>query len=366
MNAGRNIQVVAQEVLRVAQTKKDYISPAAKVYMDASGSLLMDGTGVGPLAINSYAHGQIAEFLGIPGPYYKRCMEQPMLLAQNVNHWMQQSSEKRMLRTIAVAERPTLRALLGPGYRRLDNYDLLTEVYPFMMEEYGKPLVIESCEVTDTRFYLKVIAPHTEKDLNTLLRPGSHSFINEPVQSGFIVQNSEVGAGSISAFPFTKILRCTNGMTVEEFGQRRRHAGKRIGSGDEAQDADYFSDETKRLDDAAFWAKIKDTIRACLSDETVGKIFLKMAAARDMKIEKAPEEVVELASKNYGFNEAQKNSILRNLIDQGLGLNAYALSNAITAMAKDSDLDYDTASRAEKIGGDVISLSPSEWKTLAA
>jgi hypothetical protein len=41
------------------------------------------------------------------------------------------------------------------------------------------------------------------------------------------------------------------------------------------------------------------------------------------------------------------------------------LGRTITAAAKEADLDYSTASEMERIGGNVISLSPTEWKALA-
>ena len=376
MRQGRPIVDVLREVQAQAAAKRDYIVPTQAMTMTTANTLQVKNTG--EFDITPHTHSQIAERIDIPTKYYDRMKDsEPDLLATNVNRWFQKQPEKRMLRTLTV-ERPAYtvppvlpattgiaRAFLGSGYRRLDNFDLANAILPFMMNEYDKPLSIESCELTDTRLYIKVIAPHTERDINTLLAPGTHRMIGEPVRSGFIVQNSEIGMGAISVFPFTMVLRCTNGLVVEELGQRKYHAGKRNqGNGDE--DNFLLSDETRALDDAAFWSRVKDTIKACLTDETVIKIFRKMAEARDIKIEKPPEETVELLGNNYGLSEGQRTSVLRALIDSGQGLTKYGLANALTTMAQDADLDYNEASRVEVLGGRILNLSPSEWKVLAA
>ena len=371
MKTGRNLIELATEVERLAAAKKDYIVPTGLMHMRDDARIEIQGKG--DYDVTEHTHNQIGERLDIPSKYYDRMRrEEPRLLAQNVNTWFEKKSEKRMVRTMTL-ERPVMRAFLGDGYRRLDNFELMQAVLPFIMQEYGKPLRIESSEVTETRLHLKVIAPHTERDLNTLLAPGTHKFINEPVQAGFIVQNSEIGMGAIAVFPFVDILRCTNGAMVTEYGQRKYHAGRRAGRGmgdDAAFDADsIMSDQTRMLDDAAFWSKTKDIIRAAISEETVGKIFTKFAEAREMKIIAPPEKVVEVLANNYGLNEKEKSGVLRTLIDSGMGLTKYGVMNALTEIAKDEKgelgLSYDRATELERAGGDIITLGAAEWKQIA-
>src|SRR5690242_21769769 len=98
--------------------------------------------GRGSYEVTEHTHNQIGERLQVPSQYYDRMRrDAPELLAHNVNTWFQKKPEKRMVRTMTL-ERPIMRAFLGDGYRRLDNYDLMQNVLPFMAQEYGKALKI--------------------------------------------------------------------------------------------------------------------------------------------------------------------------------------------------------------------------------
>ena len=170
--------------------------------------------------------------------------------------------------------------------------------------------------------------------------------------------------GSVSAFPFVHRLICLNGAVLNEFGQRKYHVGKKI-AGDETQAVELlFSDETLKADDTAFWMKIKDVVRATVSQVQFDKILERLRESAQQKIEGAPEKVVlELANKHQ-LNEGQRTSILRHLIDDGVGLNAFGLMQAVSSAA-DEEADYDTNTRLQQISGGVITLNPSQWKELA-
>jgi hypothetical protein len=59
--------------------------------------------GVGPFALNGHAGGQLAAHLDIPKRYYDRMAAgSPVLLAENVNHWLGKDDVKsrRMVRTL--------------------------------------------------------------------------------------------------------------------------------------------------------------------------------------------------------------------------------------------------------------------------
>jgi hypothetical protein len=53
---------------------------------------------------------------------------------------------------------------------------------------------------------------------------------------------------------------------------------------------------------------------------------------------------------------------MRHLIEGG-DLSAWGLGNAITRSAQDVD-SYDRATELEAVGGKVIELSPSEWRSV--
>ena len=51
----------------------------------------------------------------------------------------------------------TARAFLSDRYRRIDNYEIATTVFPIIGAMEGAS--IESCELTDSRMYIKVVNP---------------------------------------------------------------------------------------------------------------------------------------------------------------------------------------------------------------
>lgn len=129
--------------------------------------------------------------------YYDKMLEEyPELLAQNVNAWFQREPAVRMVRTID----GTARAFLSNRYRRIDNLDIAGIVLPVLQEMEG--MHFESCQLTDSRMYIKVVNTRLEAEVV----PG------DIVQSGIIISNSEVGLGSVSIQPLVYRLVCSNGM----------------------------------------------------------------------------------------------------------------------------------------------------------
>lgn len=195
-----DLQALAAEIVRQQESKKDYIAPsdALRMQVQKDKSITL-GTHDG-LPLRDYAHGQIAARLSIPKQYYDRMKaEAPVLLASNVNEWLSRSKERRMLRTMD----GHIRAVLSDKFRPLDNYDLLEAVLPAIKETECK---IVSCEVTETRLYVKAI---TER-ITTEIAKG------DVVQAGLVISNSEVGAGAVCVEPLVYRLVCLNGLIAAE------------------------------------------------------------------------------------------------------------------------------------------------------
>lgn len=138
MKAGRTLQELATEIERRAEAKKDYIAPIGKVEMrqltNNGPAHLVVANGVRQaFAINDIAHGQIAEYAGIPMPYYRRMLtEAPALLSNNVNRWLaDKGGDRRMVRTLDGA----VRAFLSDKYRPLENEDLAEVVLPALLDQ---------------------------------------------------------------------------------------------------------------------------------------------------------------------------------------------------------------------------------------
>ena len=79
--------------------------------------------------------------------------------------------------------------------------------------------LVESAAITDSRMYLKIITPKITANIG----------INDEVQSGIMISNSELGLGSLNIKPFINRLVCLNGLVVSEMEHsmlRKYHVGK--------------------------------------------------------------------------------------------------------------------------------------------
>jgi hypothetical protein len=241
------------------------------------------------------------------------------------------------------------RAFLSDRYRRLDNADLAQAILPDILNRGD--LQLASCEITESRLYLKMIAPNLVMEVKK----------GDPVRSGFVVSNSEIGLGGLDVAPFVDRLFCTNGMILTEFGQKKRHVGR--GAGENEEEAyELFEDATLRADDKAFFLKVRDTVRATITEGKFKLIVEKMRESFHMKIEGDPLDAVEVLADKYTFNETEKSGFLKHLIAGG-DLSAYGVAQAVTRTSQDVP-DYDRATELERVGGTVISLSQDEWKQI--
>jgi hypothetical protein len=336
MKEGMTIEALATEVARVNESKRDYVVDTRHLMMSTqeSGSYL---TAIGleeePI-LNDYAHGQLAGHLKIPKLYYDRLRgSHPGLLDSNVNTLLHAEPSKQMLRTID----GRCRAFLSNRYRRLDNFDLFVHVVPTLTEILGDAVDahVESCGLTETKLWLTVILPMFEAEIK----------VGDPVRLGVRISNSEVGAGACSVETILYRLVCKNGMTTTH-SLRRNHVGKRV---EAAEDLSIYSDETLRLDDAAFFAKVADSVRACADEARFQQIVAECRELAGVEIEADPPAAIETLANRCGFTEGESGAVLRHLIEGG-DLSAWGYVNAITRAAQDVD-DYDRSMQMEAIGG---------------
>jgi Domain of unknown function (DUF932) len=240
MKTGRTIVELAQELLNQQETKRDFHANTKSLTMVPSGEFQLDtNTGMEIMPATSYAHAQMASKLSIPKVYYDRMMKQsPNLLADNVNHWLEQRQEETsLIRTL----RGQMRAFLSSRYRIVDHHEILAMVLP-EIAEMGSGIKIASCQVTDERMYLKVINTDIEAAIS----------VGDPVQAGFILSNGEIGNSSISVEPFIMRLVCTNGLILKDKKQRKNHAGR------SAENTDLYAIDTIQAIDDAFKLKVRD------------------------------------------------------------------------------------------------------------
>lgn len=357
MKSMLTINELAAEVKRQQQAKADYVADTRRVSITADLTVepvavtaLLDTAGndseLGEFGIRPHAHQQLGGWAKIPKAYYDRMLAAaPDLLARNVNHWLRETPAKRMFRTLD----GDLRAFVSDRYRRLDNYDLAEAVLPQLGAMPDARF--ESCGITETRMYLKVVLPRIEGEVR----------VGDTVCSGVVITNSEVGASSLTVEPLIYRLWCDNG-AIAAHTLRKYHTGGRIAESDEALGV--YSDETLRKSDEAFFAQVRDLVAAACNEATFQQLVAQCKELADLRIDGDPVGVVERLANRTGLTDAERGGVLEHLTLGG-DLTAWGYVNAVTRHSQDV-ADYDRATELERVGGALINLPAREWAELAA
>lgn len=316
MKTGLTLEQLAAEITRQQSAKEDYVVNTGNLRLESYGPELtlrvLDSDGadrIEPLEIGDIAHRQIGTHLSIPAKYYERMRsEDPGLLAHNVNTWLERTPAQRMIRVLD----GKARAYLSNRYLRMDNYSIASAVLPILAEI--PDVRIESCQITDSRMYIKAVNPRLQEDVT----PG------DTVQAGVVISNSEVGLGSVNIQPLIYRLVCSNGMVVNDAATKRNHIGRAT---DAEENFQLYSEKTLAADDHAFLLKVQDTVRAAAEEARFAQVvgMMREAAAIPMNTADVPG-VVKLASRQFGLTDSEGEGILQHLIE-GHDLSLYGLSN---------------------------------------
>lgn len=346
MRAGIAVQALAEEIQRQTNAREDFLAPTTAMKFTTAADLVLFGDQwTRQWNVSDLAHGQIADRLNIPRAYYERMRtESPSLLAENVNHWFDNTSERRMLRTMD----GNVRAFLSSSYRPLDNDDLACAVFPEIAKH---DLRIESANITEKHLYIKTVFPRLESEVD----------VGDPVQWGLVISNSEVGCGALTISPMVFRLVCRNGAIMADRSMKKFHLGGRHDGDPETWNL--LRDETRMANDRALWMTIQDMVAAILNPRCFEEVITRLRAAKNQAIEN-PVSAVERIQKRFGLSNAENDNVLRHLAAGG-DLSIYGLSNALTRASQDI-ASYERATEMERMGGQVIELPREAWYEIKA
>ena len=342
MKQGRTLMELGRELQRQRLNRQDFLADTRSLEVESTPysstlHLSLDGNTYG-FQIGELAHQQIATRLNIPYRYYQKMQrEAPELLDWNVNTWLEQKPERRLIRVLD----GKVRAFLSDRYRRLDNLELCAAVLPVIQEMNGAN--IESCEVTPTHLYLKVVNRRLKAEVK----------VGDVVQAGFVVSNSEVGLGSLRVEPLVFRLVCKNGLICKDLAQKKYHVGRQV---NESSDSAYelYSEATLAQDDRAFFMKVQDIVRAAVDEAKFAFTVDRMRESTQIPLAHDPVKSVELLADKFQLTENERGDILRQLF-MGGDNSRYGLVNAVTAASKIAKT-YERATDLERIGGEILAL----------
>lgn len=339
MKTAKSINELVTEINRQSKTKNDWIQPVnlmnfqADREPDVVGEKLIVNTSSfgGKLGLTHYGHRHVGQIAGIPANYYDKMntAQSVRLLAHNLNFWLSKMSDRKLVRALD----GNVRAVLSDKYRIIDNWDIVNFILPILMRE---GLTIESCEITETRLYIKAIQWKLTTDIK----------VGEPVSLGVIVTNSEIGFGAFTVKPFLYFAVCRNGAVVDKLSRRKYHVGK---VNDESFN---YSQHVRETENKLFWQKSKELIEHTLTMTTLDKAVSLIKGSIDKPLEE-PIKSVETIVNRYSFTSNESELIMNHLMKGG-DMTVWGLGNAVTRTAQDLE-SYDRATEFETIGFEILS-----------
>jgi hypothetical protein len=324
---------LVKELERQRRSRLDLIvdSSSLKAVPDEFYGLKLVIPDYGGYSLTDWAHGQLADKLGIPRKYYQRMLDSKRfwLLAENVNAWLSEEG-KRLIRIMD----GKIRAILSDRYRIMDNYDIVF----LALDEFKRRETVEihRIDLTETMLYLKAI----DRTLTDSVRNG------DIVYGGLIIRNSEVGASALRVEPFILRKVCSNGLILQH-SLKRIHLGRQTLEIGEIE----WSDETRMLEDKALWSKVRDIIRATFDRRIFHSWVEKLKESTKIEIKK-PMEAVNNIVGHLGLSEEQKQKLLMHFSEP----TKYGLINAITNLAGQTK-NVEEQVKLEEFAGEILQFS---------
>lgn len=352
----------AFQVLQDLRAKKcDVVMPIQDLEMTCMGDIIItyeDNTGISRpllLTISDTAHYQIASNLSIPFKYWKKmCAELPDLAAQNFNSWIAKEEKdkgadktrRRLVRAYWDNEvndtTGVMRALLSDRYFTVDNISFLTTALQAankVMEERGIEIVVEECNLSDENLYVRFNCPSVRAEAKEALKnyrdPNGGEFggvgRDFGITTGFIISNSEVGAGKAIVAPLCLIRACNNNMIWKDEAFQRTHLGGKVNEG-------FFSQETKEKNVELIKSQIDDAVTHMTGEDFLGKMMHEIETMAARKISH-PVQVMNNLAVEWSLPDYEAEGILNAFMKGGSTDNAFDVAQAVTAYAHSSSPD---------------------------
>lgn len=225
-------EVMTGVVARAALNFPDVTVPLSKIKATPDG--LLDVPGVGPLSLTAWSRAQLARLLGIRWDRWfagslvsedERKQEIERRLSRMEGDWKIRS--RRYFTHEDGPGQGVLRAFLSPSYRAIDDeriFERLSRVFTFNADAFR----FRESTVTDKRSYFVALRGDTF-DLKVDNK--------DEHQLGFLITNSEVGAGALNMLEYLFRQVCTNGLVVPTEGHTLFHRVHRATT-DESLDRD--------------------------------------------------------------------------------------------------------------------------------
>lgn len=335
-----------------------------------------------PYKATNHAHGQLVSRLPIPAfkrPYDFLREDEPEKLSEVVNLYMEKLDKNLLVRTFrpedeSSGERGLIRSFLSDRYNMIENFDIFfraLETIKELGEDGGfRPNV--KCNLSHRNMYVEFGIPdlgiHASDFVQDYANPhpnvrggrdiggGPHSR-SDRIYPGFLIRNSEVGAGAFEVIPRLMVEICVNGIVRKKDALRKRHIGSQMDSG-----FVQFSEEVRQKSLELADLQVKEAVEQFCSEDYLHE------AVQDMMEEGAdetldhPREALSNACDEVGLTEEEEEEVL-GFFHRGRSEKAAAIPNAMTAAAQhfdDPDRQFEIESEAWDVLSEMDRLDVSE------
>jgi hypothetical protein len=287
--------------------------------------------------VTRYAQRQLAARLDIPGAYWDRMAGGHFeLLADNVNHWLADSTARYFVRALRDVDGGTglVRALLSDRYRPLDDLDMLLSALEGIQAAGLDPTTVRTTvDLTERKMVARIEAPEIQVLAPELLaayrdpRTGASGRDYPVVSAGICLTNSEVGDGSWTISPRVVVLVCKNGMTRPADAIRKTHIGGKLTEGPVV-----WSDDTQQQRRELVKLEARDAVKSFLNVDYLQGVIAEAQALADVKLAE-PTKVLEKVGVAQAYTQAEQDAILGAFVAGG-DVSAWGVTQAVTYVAQ--------------------------------
>lgn len=325
------------------------------------------GGGDAVIRVLEGAHDQIADKLGIPKRYYDRMLvDQTNLLCDNVNTWLRAKPEAkrlvRMLRPLtdderAFAERHgatlSARAFLSDRFRPLDHGGLLDVVLPEIAKAGA---TVTEYDLSERYFHVRFTTANEEILQAFVEQQPRLGSLTEIASFGGSIRNSETGHAALSVKPIVSIDRCTNVLVVSDMWRVAHLGGRSV------EEQEHFGVDTRQLDDAATFLKVRDRVIQMFSPEVKRMAASAIAEAAGVDLvavlpkDKPLMEFVESVGRKFELGESELTTLQDCYVNEVANTGRstrWSLSQAFTASAKSAET-FQRRAEIQEVGWKVL------------
>ena len=300
---------------------------------------------------NKVGHSHIATKMGVPTKYWQKMIDgHDELAAHNFNYWKQLEGLKardggnaprqvffRGYRDEKGSSMGNMRALLSNSYLPYDNLTLLMTVLKTCNEiasDRGIKIHVDKCDLSEKKLFVRFICKDVEKDAADYMKgyrdPNQGTTggdgVSKKIFSGFVVSNSEVGAGKLVCAPRLVVGACRNGLIWTSEQYDRTHLGSKMDKG-------FYSPRTHKANYELIESQMIDHVNRFLSEDFLGKTIEQVEQLDAWRLAH-PANAVRNIGHEFKFSEEEQEGILNHFMLQGRSQTAFDIAQAITSYAQ--------------------------------